>query len=246
MDRGELDALLTREAMQLLDSLDPVRTTDDVARAVSRLRAAGHGPELVSAVVGQARLRHRALAKFGEFATHMLFTRAGLEQATRMTVSAHHAGRFARAGIRRVADLGCGIGGDSLAFASLGIRVLAVDADEITAALAAYNLSPFRDDDGSIDVRHARAEDTELGDADAVWLDPARRTSGHRETSRVAPEAYSPPLDWAFGLAERIPAGIKLGPAHDRDGLPEGAEAQWIRPLCRDWRNKSRNLVWRM
>src|SRR5699024_5594314 len=111
MNHAELDALLTREAMGLLDALDPVEAASDVARAVSTLRAAGHSPDLVSAVVGQARLRQRARAKFGDVADRMLFTRAGLEQSTRMSVSAHHAGRFARVGVRRVADLGCGIGG---------------------------------------------------------------------------------------------------------------------------------------
>ncbi|GGO64094.1 hypothetical protein GCM10010910_18130 [Microbacterium nanhaiense] len=225
MEHAELDALLTPEAMTLLDGLDPVQTTNDVARVVTRLRAAGHGPELVSAVVGQSRLRHRAAAKFGEFAGRMLFTRAGLEQATRMSVSAHHAGRFARAGLRRVADLGCGIGGDSLALAALGLDVLAVDADEVTAALAAYNLRPFGD---AVEVRHGIAETTALDGVDAVWLDPARRTTGHSETRRVRADDYSPSLDWAFELASRIPAGIKLGPAHDRDALPEGSEAQWI------------------
>src|SRR5690606_36260339 len=179
MDHGELDALLTPEALRLIDELDPVETVSDVARTVSRLRDAGHGPELVSAVVGQVRLRHRAPAKFGEFASRMLFTRAGLEQATRMSVSAHHAGRFVRAGISSVADLGCGIGGDSLAFASLGLKTLSVDADEVTAALAAYNLRPFGD---AVEVRHGTAEETNVDDVKAVWLDPARRTKGHSET----------------------------------------------------------------
>ncbi|WP_111467024.1 class I SAM-dependent methyltransferase [Microbacterium suaedae] len=228
MDHAELDELLTPEALELLDSLDTVETVADVARAVSRLRGAGHSPERVSAVVGQVRLRQRAEAKFGDFARHMLFTRAGLEQATRMSVSAHHAGRFQKAGIGRVADLGCGIGGDSLAFASLGIGVLAVDADDVTAALAAYNLSPFRDDAGSVDVRHGRAEETDLAGVDAVWLDPARRTRGHSETRRVSPDDYSPALDWAFALAQRLPTGIKLSPAHDRDAIPDEFEAQWI------------------
>lgn len=225
MEHAELDALLTPEAMTLLDGLDPVESTNDVARVVTRLRAAGHGPDLVSAVVGQSRLRHRAAAKFGEFAERLLFTRAGLEQATRMSVSAHHAGRFARAGLRRVADLGCGIGGDSLALAALGLDVLAVDADEVTAALAAYNLRPFGD---AVEVRHGTAEGTDLAAVDAVWLDPARRTTGHAETRRVRAEDYSPNLDWVFELAARMPAGIKLGPAHDRDALPDGCEAQWI------------------
>lgn len=225
MEQAELDALLTREGLALLDGLDAVDTAADVARSVSRLRAAGHSPALVSAVVGQARLRVRARAKFAELADRMLFTRAGLEQATRMAVALHHARRMRDAGIASVADLGCGIGGDSLAFAGAGLRVRAVDADPVTASLAAYNLAPFRP---AAEVVHGAAQDAELGDVDAVWMDPARRTSGHAETARVGAADYSPPLDWVFALAARKAAGIKLGPAHDRDTLPEAAEAQWI------------------
>ncbi|WP_424936750.1 THUMP-like domain-containing protein [Arenibacterium sp. S380] len=222
---AELTALLTSEGLRLLDSLGPVETTGAAAAAVSRLRAAGHGPDLVAAVVGQAHLRAKARAKFGDFADRMLFTRAGLEQATRLGVAARHAGRMRAAGIARVADLGCGIGGDALAFAGAGLGVTAVDADEVTAALAAYNLAPFGDD---VVVRHGIAQETDLSAADAVWLDPARRTAGHRETRRVSAADYSPPLDWAFALAASMSAGIKLGPGHDRAALPADAEAQWV------------------
>lgn len=225
MDLVELTALLTPEGLRLVDELGELGSTGEVAAAVSRLRAAGHDADLVSAVVGQARLRTRARAKFGAFADRMLFTRAGLEQATRLEVAARHAGRFRDAGVRRVADLGCGIGGDSLAFAGIGLDVTAVDADEVTAALAAYNLAPFGD---AARVRHARAEEVETDDVDAVWLDPARRTPGHGETTRVGAEAWSPPLEWVFALAQRRPAGIKLGPAFDRALVPSDAEAQWI------------------
>ena len=225
MEPSELTALLTPEGLRLLDGLDPVESTGDVARAVSRLRAAGHSPELVSAVVGQSRLRVKAHAKFGDFADRMLFTRAGLEQATRLAVAARHAGRFRAAGIASVADLGCGIGGDALGFAALGIRVSAVDADEVTAAIAAYNLAPFGSD---VTVAQGLAEETDLAGVDGVWLDPARRTSGHSETARVRPEDYSPPLDWAFDLAGRIPTGIKLGPGLDRAMIPDDVEAPWV------------------
>ncbi|MBF4561490.1 methyltransferase domain-containing protein [Microbacterium sp. VKM Ac-2870] len=225
MERAELTALLTAEGLRLVDELGAIDSPDDVTRTVSRLRAAGLSPELVSAAVGQARLRTRARRKFGEFGDRMLFTRAGLEQATRLSVGARHAGRFRDAGLRRVADLGCGIGGDALALAGIGIDVVAVDADETTAALAAYNLAPFGD---SATVRHARAEEVPLDDVDAVWLDPARRTAGHSETARVAAGEWSPPLDWVFALAARMPAGIKLGPAFDRALIPDDAEAQWI------------------
>lgn len=221
---SELRALLTPEGLQLLDE---TQATDirDVARAVSRLRAAGHSADLVSAVVGQARLRERAEAKFGPFAERMLFTRAGLEQATRLEVAARHAGRFRDAGLGSVADLGCGIGGDALGFAGIGMRVLAVDADEVTAAIAAYNLAPFG---GAVTVQHGEAEASDLSAVESVWLDPARRTAGHTETSRVRAEDYTPSLDWAFELAERMPTGIKLGPAFDRELIPDAVEAQWI------------------
>ncbi|WP_341946097.1 class I SAM-dependent methyltransferase [Microbacterium sp. LWH11-1.2] len=228
MEMSELRALLTPEGLELLDELGALDSTAEVARAVSRLRAAGHSPDLVSAVVGQAHLRSKATAKFGAFAGRMLFTRAGLEQATRLAVAARHAQRIRSVGITRVADLGCGIGGDALAFAGAGLDVLAVDADEVTSVIAAYNLAPFG---GSAVVRHGTAEDAldVPGETPgAVWMDPARRTAGHSETRRVSADDYSPSLDWAFDVAARMPTGIKLGPAHDRDALPSDSEAQWV------------------
>lgn len=225
MEMAELTALLTPEGLRLLDAMPAIESADDVARAVSRLRKDGHSPDLVSAVVGQARLRARARTKFGDLAERMLFTRAGLEQATRLPIAARHAARFRDAGLARVADLGCGIGGDALGLAGFGIRVLAVDADEVTAAIAAYNLAPFGDD---VEVRHGTAEETDLTAVDGVWLDPARRTAGHSETTRTRPEDWSPSLDWVFALATRLPIGVKLGPALDRALIPEDVEAQWV------------------
>ena len=233
MDLDELTALLTPAGLRLLDEVGRVDSADDVARVVTRLRKDGHSPDLVSAVVTQARLRTRARAKFGDFAERMLFTRAGLEQATRLSIAGRHAARFRAAGMSRVADLGCGIGGDALGFAALGLQVLAVDADEVTAAIAAYNLAPFGN---AVTVRHGTAEEfVETADAasdslpvDALWLDPARRTAGHSETSRTRPEDWSPSLDWVFALGARVPVGVKLGPGLDRALIPDDVEAQWV------------------
>lgn len=224
MHRDELVELLSPEGLRLLDSLDGYRS-DDLVRAVARLRSAGHSPALVAAVLTQSRLREKAQGKFGEFARSMLFTDAGLEQATRLRVAALHAGRFAAARTRRVADLGSGIGGDALALAAIDLEVTAVDADEITATLASFNLAPFP----SARAVHADAESFDLDGYDAVYLDPARRTAGHRETRRLDdPDDYSPPLDFAFGLAERLPVGVKVGPGFDRERIPADAEAQWV------------------
>ncbi|MEO6116136.1 MAG: SAM-dependent methyltransferase [Pseudolysinimonas sp.] len=221
MDVAELRALLSPEGLRLLDEVGPIEATADVVRIVSRLRAAGHPGDLVAAVLGQARLRAKAKVKFGEFAARMLFTADGLEQATRLSVASLHAGRFAGAGIDVVADLGCGIGADALAMAALDLGVLAVERDEATAAIASFNLAPF----DAARVELGDATTTDLTGVGGVWLDPARRAGGRRLDN---PADWSPPLDWAFDLAETLPTGIKLGPGLDRSLLPDHGEAQWI------------------
>jgi SAM-dependent methyltransferase len=221
MDASEVRELLTHEALELLQSLPPSGSPTDAVALVSRLRAAGHPPARVAAVLTQYRLRRRAGAKFGPFAERMLFTEAGLEQASRLSVAAQHAGRFARAGLTRVADLGCGIGGDSLALAAVDREVIAVERDEPTAAIAAYNLAAWP----RAEVVLGDAEDVDLDGVDGVWLDPARRTGARRLSS---PDDWSPSLDVALAIARQRPAGIKLAPGMDRALIPEICEAQWV------------------
>ncbi|MFB6609966.1 SAM-dependent methyltransferase [Agromyces sp. NPDC056379] len=225
MDRAELVELLSPEGLTLLDGLPDWDSKADIVKTVADLRKQGHPPTLVAAVLSQAKLRAKAAAKFGPFASRMLFTEAGLEQATRLKVAALHAGRFSRAGVRHVADLGCGIGGDALAMAAIDLEVTAAEADEVTAAIAAYNLTPF----SHVRVLHEQAENVALGGIDGAWLDPARRTTAGGTTTRITDaSAYSPSLDFAFGLGERMPVGVKLGPGTDRDVIPAEAEAQWV------------------
>ena len=153
-DRG-LDLLLTDEGRELLDALPPYDEGNALTLS-STLRAKGVDPDLIAAALTQSRLRARAGGpggKFGEFAANMIFTAEGLEQATRLEVAALHGRRYGRAGITHVADLGCGIGGDALAFAALGLSVLAVELDERTARIAAANLRPFPE------VRVVRADE---------------------------------------------------------------------------------------
>ena len=225
MDTTELLELLSPEGLRLLDSLPAWRSTDDVVATVSALRAAGHPPGLVAAVLSQSKLRTKAEAKFGPFASRMLFTQAGLEQATRLRVAALHAGRFQAAGLTLIADLGSGIGGDAMAMAALDLAVTAYEVDEVTAAIASYNLAPWP----QAGVELADAADVDLSVFEGVYLDPARRTAGHGNTSRITdPNEYSPSLDFVFDVASRLPTGIKLGPGFDRDLIPAEAEAQWV------------------
>jgi hypothetical protein len=221
METLELMELLSPEGLRLLDSLPPYESTDDVVKSVAQLRKAGHGPGLVAAVLSQSKLRARARAKFGPFADRMLFTESGLEQATRLQVAARHAGRFQAAGVNWIADLGCGIGADALAFAGLDLEVTAVERDEVTAAIASFNLAPW----SNARVEHADVTEFDLAGVDGIYLDPARRTASKRLSN---PADWSPSLDFAFELATRYPTGIKLGPGIDRDLIPAGAEAQWV------------------
>ncbi|WP_374947282.1 SAM-dependent methyltransferase [Agreia sp.] len=225
MNSDELGLVMTSTALRLLDSLPAYGDITDIVATVAALRRDGHPADLVSAVLTQSRLRAKATTKFGEFASRMLFTEAGLEQATRLRVAALHAGRYQAAGIRSVADLGCGIGADALALAALDFEVQAVEHDEVTAAIASYNLAPF----SNVSVSLGDAVDHDLSRVESVYLDPARRTAGHSDTRRLTdPSDYSPSLDFAFGAARSMPTGIKLGPGFDRDMIPDEAEAQWI------------------
>ncbi|GIU54868.1 class I SAM-dependent methyltransferase [Arthrobacter sp. NicSoilC12] len=217
--------ILTPEGWELLASLGPYRE-DEAFRLTASLRKAGHSPELVSAALTQSRLRTKAEAKFGEFARQMIFTKAGLEQATRLTVAARHAQRFAEAGIGHVADLGCGLGADTMALASLDLTVTAVEMDEATAACATMNLIPFR----NATVVHSDATSVSLEGIDGVWLDPARRTTSTSGTKRIwDPEDFSPPLSFVESLAGSGRAvGVKMGPGMPHDSVPADCEAQWV------------------
>lgn len=225
MSLDAISPLLTLDGWELLSSLDPYSEADSL-KLNETLRKAGHSPELVAAALTQSRLRAKAEAKFGEFAHQMLFTQAGLEQATRLSIAALHAQRFTTAGITNVADLGCGLGADSLAMASLDINVTAVEMDEITAACTTVNLMPFP----HAKVLCAKAEEVDLDGITGVWLDPARRTTSTSGTTRLFdPEAFSPPLSFVESLADKgLAVGVKMGPGIPHDAVPDTAEAQWI------------------
>ena len=205
----------------LLNSIGDLDAKADVVKLVSSLRAEGYHPSLVAAVLTQAKLRRRARKKFGDFTDGLLFTEAALEQASRLQAAALHAGRFRGAKISEVADLGCGIGAESLAFASVDLKVKAFEIDEVTAALATFNLGAFDD----VEVTHADVTTLDLSQFESLFFDPARRDSKER---KFDPAEFSPNFDWVIEQARTKPTGIKLGPGHPHEAIPEDAEAQWL------------------
>ena len=225
MDVDGLAALRTREGEKALATAAELADGDPLT-AASALRSHGVDPGLAAAALTQATLRRRGTAKFGADAAAMLFTRAGLEQATRSTVAARRAARLAASGAGSVADLGCGVGSDAIAFARAGLRVYAVDADPLTAAVATANADALGLAD-RITVSTMDATAVDLARVDAVFCDPARRTTTGRRV--FDPTGYSPPWDFVVGLAGRVPRTVlKLAPGIDHALVPPGAEAEWV------------------
>ena len=225
MDLESFQRLLTPEGQRLLAKL-PAYDGAQALAVGTAARAAGHDDALVSVALTQSRLRARARAKFGQDAERLYFTPDGLEQATRSLVAGHRATRFAQAAPRRVADLGCGIGGD-LPHLARAARdgVLALDRDPLTVAVAVANAAALGLA-SRVEVRCADVADVDLSVVDAAFVDPARR---HGSSRTFDPRAYSPPYSFVLDLAGRVPAtGAKLAPGIPHDVLPVGAEAEWV------------------
>ncbi len=181
-------------------------------------------PELAAAALTQIGLRRAARSKLGERADRLLLTRVGLEQASRSAVAGHHAARFVAAGVRRVVDLGCGIGADALALLDAGLDVVAVESDPETAAIAQANLG----DRAEVLVGDAvELAPQLLSPGVAAFADPGRRTTRGGRSWRT--EDLSPP--WAFVeslLAGDRVTGVKLGPGLPHRVIPGGVEAEWL------------------
>ena len=227
MQRSELFQLFTPEALALLGSIGDLDAKADVVKLVSALRAEGYAPGLVAAVLTQAKLRRRARKKFGDFTDGMLFTEDGLEQASRLQAAALHAGRFRGAGLKQVADLGCGLGAESMAMGAIDLNVRAFEIDEITAALAVFNLGAF----DNVEVEQADITTLDLSKFEALFFDPARREldgKGERAARKFDPSQFSPNFDWVLEQARTKPSGIKLGPGHPHEAIAQDAEAQWL------------------
>jgi SAM-dependent methyltransferase len=228
MDRTGFMSLISPEGQALLAEVGEIDSKADMVKIVSKLRGKGHSAELVATVLTQVKLRRRAKAKFGEFAQTMFFTEEGLEQASRLKVAAIHAGRFRNHGLKRIADLGCGIGAESLAIASLDMEVTAFEIDEVTAALATYNLASFE----NVKVEQADVTTINLDNFDGLFIDPARRDLKDSKTNinkrKYDINDFSPSFDFVLEAARTKPTIVKLGPGLDHKDIPDDAEAVWV------------------
>ena len=199
-----------------LDEPDPLRAHAALERACP-----GTPSELLAAALTQAELRARAVDKFGALAGSMYFTPDGLEQATRLSVATHRAARLTAFDASTVVDLGCGIGGDLVAFARAGLTAAGVDLDPVRVAVAEANLEALGLP-GAVGV--ADALEVDVAPFDVAFADPARR-SGRGRT--FTPEAWTPPWSFAESLLEGD-ACVKTAPGIPHELVPAGVEAEWV------------------
>jgi SAM-dependent methyltransferase len=218
MDLITFSWLLTNAGQELL--LDAgLSDFSDAARlhAVERLRRRAT-PEQAAAAYETAWLRRRAAIKFPQ-AARMYFTREALEQASGITIASYRAERYARLGVAQVADLCCGIGGDTLALAGIA-RVAAVDRDAMRLAMAHANAQALGLA-AMIEFHEADLEHSMPPPAAALFFDPARRSAGRRVFTLAE---YQPPVRLVWEWRQRTEmVGIKLAPGvSDEEIAPFG------------------------
>ncbi|PVG84712.1 SAM-dependent methyltransferase [Nocardioides gansuensis] len=226
MDLETATWLLTDDGRRLVDLAmtayvdhagDPVRAGTALRKAAPEAEAAH-----AAAAMTQVQLRERAVAKFGELAPHLFLTPDALEQATRMRVAEHRAARVAAAvPAGTVIDLGCGIGGDLIAFSRAGLIAAGVDTDPVRVAFAQANLDALGLA-GAVQVADATAVD--VGGFGAAYADPARRGGRGRVFDA---EGWTPPWSWVLDLLHGR-AVVKVAPGIPHEMLPEGVEAEWV------------------
>jgi SAM-dependent methyltransferase len=223
---SQADELLSATGRQLLSRLRGVEVTADLALSMAARLRSEYPADLISAALTQQALRLAGRAKFSR-AEDMLFTRAGLEQASSEQTAAHSARRFT--GLSLVADLCCGIGGNTAALAAAARRVLAVDADLDTLRFAAWNAAALgaagRVTAVCADVLDVIPASRAGRIIDAVFIDPARRSGGRRLRAGDS----VPPLEWCLALAGQVPrVCIKAAPGLPHTLVPPGWEAEFV------------------
>lgn len=221
MDLDAFRWLLTEPGQRLLEQAEEVTGEGgDTLRAQAALRRTATS-EHVAAALTQVDLRRRAEEKFGDLAGRMYFTPEGLEQATRLPVSTHRAARIRAAGAETVIDLGCGIGGDLVAFARAGTTAAGVDLDPLRVSVAETNLQVLGLG-GAVTVADATTVDTTP--FSVAYADPARRSAAGRSFNV---DEWTPPWSFVRALLARDSC-VKLAPGIPHHLVPEGVEAEWV------------------
>lgn len=161
--------------------------------------------ELARASLETVILRLEAQRKFSQ-ADKMYFTRDALQQASSEEVSKYRANRYRD--FQRIIDLGCSVGGDTLAFAEIS-QATGIDRDPLRLTMAQANLQALGFEANFIQADLLSDLPFSMHPS-ALFFDPARR-AGSRRIFSV--KDYRPPLSIINGWLPNFPAlGVKISP----------------------------------
>lgn len=207
------------------------RWLDDVAKSQQPMhQLAGRLRKHLSAdqthrVLELVELRRRGEEKF-TMAGKMFFTRTALEQATDQWIASYKAERFANRG--QVADLCCGVGGDTLGLVGKVRGLMLCDRSPTMTLFARHNLAiADHSQQTSIGVSNQDAKLIALSEYDAWHIDPDRRPAGKRTTDAAFHDPSDTDIDTL--LAANPHAAIKLAPGCEPPTRwTDDGELEWV------------------
>lgn len=210
----DLDFLISDDGIALLNDLAAQDLTEKhTLTLLTKLRRRYTAEQAGSALM-MARLRQKAVPKFGPQGAKMLFTADALEQASDPLIRHYRASQVVG---QRALDVCCGIGTDSFALAAAGdVVVLGLDIDPIRIVIAQYNAE-------ALGIEHVNFEQRDVTQAlpynvHSIFYDPARRDDSGRRLFGV--EAYEPPLSLIKAWNAHLKV-VKLAPGVDLTELHE-------------------------
>ncbi len=167
-------------------------------------------PDLAQAALETAIMRRKAKSKTPH-AEHLYFTHEALEQASQWEIALYRAGRLK--GFETILDLGCSVGGDTLAFAQRAFTV-GIDRDRLRLCMAQANARAMQLEGQVCLIQADLTHSLPLRHAPMRWagfFDPARRAQGQRQ---FHVESYHPPLSMLRSWRSFLPhLAVKLSPA---------------------------------
>lgn len=191
---------------------------------IERIKRA-NGPLLFEAALRVQKSRTKAKLKFPASETLWLDP-VRVEQATHQAVATHKARRFAG---HAVADICCGLGGDTMALAKEAKSVLAIDLDVDCLRRLSYNLEKLKLDNHVV-VIQADANLLPLSHKMMIHVDPDRRAGDRAGRPRFQVDEYQPSKATLLRLMKNHPGGaIKLSPGGDFEMLETAANQSGIK-----------------
>lgn len=213
-----LDFLASEQGQDQLKQLIHQNLSEqNILKIITRLRR-DFNMEQASALLSMAKLRQKAITKFGDDASKMFFTDAALQQASDPLIRNY---RTQTSEGLSVLDVCCGIGADSFAFAAKGAIVNGIDIDPLRIGIADYNAAVL-----GLEAQFEVADAITYmpPNCDIIFFDPARRNETGKRIFDV--EAYIPPLslveNWQTEqIMVKLAPGVDLMQLESYGGLVE-------------------------